>query len=500
MSAVRVTVRMYQGLLGDCFLLRLFQGDDDGRQRQADAHILIDCGILQRAPEEGDRIARVIADIAQSCGNRLDLVVVTHEHYDHICGFGAAGRVLLDTIQIDHLWLAWTEDPDDPDAQRLRALSDDSRMAIQLGMERLAAQAGLAADQDRQLPGDALGLDDFIGPLAAAPGKLPSREILEALKSKVGRDRITFLKPQSDPVRTPGRDGIAIDAFVLGPPKAADRLFQANATKAGAETYMAAREAEVRSASRLFAAAEEAGVGIDGVPFASRYRQLADTVLLDPALPLPGASDGAPAQRLAEIVTRYTGRGKPEDQTEDWRRIDTDWLSAVSGMALKLDSDTNNTSLVLAFELEPGGKVMLFAADAQVGNWLSWHDPLVIDGAEIARQPSAADLLARTTLYKVGHHCSHNATLRAKGLELMTDPDLVAMIPVVEEVAQRRRWRMPAANLYARLLEKTQGRVLRGDQPAPFARFTAPGPDASRVREASGDGALGALWVEYDAS
>jgi len=38
-----------------------------------------------------------------------------------------------------------------------------------------------------------------------------------------------------------------------------------------------------------------------------------------------------------------------------------------------LQSATNNTSLVLAIELEDGD-VMLFAGDAQVGNWLSWQD------------------------------------------------------------------------------------------------------------------------------
>jgi uncharacterized protein YfiM (DUF2279 family) len=33
----------------------------------------------------------------------------------------------------------------------------------------------------------------------------------------------------------------------------------------------------------------------------------------------------------------------------------------------------DNTSLVLAIELADGD-VLLFAADAQVGNWLSWQD------------------------------------------------------------------------------------------------------------------------------
>ena len=35
---------------------------------------------------------------------------------------------------------------------------------------------------------------------------------------------------------------------------------------------------------------------------------------------------------------------------------------------------TNNTSLVLAIERIADGKVLLFPADAQEGNWLSWHD------------------------------------------------------------------------------------------------------------------------------
>ena len=56
-----------------------------------------------------------------------------------------------------------------------------------------------------------------------------------------------------------------------------------------------------------------------------------------------------------------------------WRRIDHDWLGYAGALALALDSDTNNTSLVLAFELTSGGDVILFPGDAQVGNWLSWE-------------------------------------------------------------------------------------------------------------------------------
>ncbi|MGO7036167.1 hypothetical protein ACCT19_35855 [Rhizobium ruizarguesonis] len=68
-------------------------------------------------------------------------------------------------------------------------------------------------------------------------------------------------------------------------------------------------------------------------------------------------------------------------------------------------------------------------------------------------------------LYKVGHHASHNATLREQGLELMTHRDLVAMIPVQQEFANKsKHWNMPFPSLLKRLEEKTFGRVIRADR------------------------------------
>jgi hypothetical protein len=85
-------------------------------------------------------------------------------------------------------------------------------------------------------------------------------------------------------------------------------------------------------------------------------------------------------------------------------------LSTAAELALALDSATNNTSLVLAIELVDSEKVLLFPADAQVGNWLSW-ETLRFEGEKPVIGP---DLLARTAFYKVGHHGSHNATLKTK--------------------------------------------------------------------------------------
>ena len=181
---------------------------------------------------------------------------------------------------------------------------------------------------------------------------------------------------------------------------------------------------------------------------------------------------------------RFTtgGRGEPRGRLVLAPDRD-DWLGVASDLALRLDNDTNNTSLALAIELSPGGDVLLFPGDAQVGNWLSWAELVWPKEAkpEDANAVTAERLLARTVLYKVGHHASHNATLRDKGLELMTSPHLAAMIPVDERVArEKKKWDMPFGPLLRRLEEKTRGRVIRADR---SASALAAGPKPERLTE-----------------
>src|SRR5574339_35645 len=56
------------------------------------------------------------------------------------------------------------------------------------------------------------------------------------------------------------------------------------------------------------------------------------------------------------------------------RRIDNNWIAEAENLAIQLDSLTNNSSLALAIEVGSAKRVILLAADAQVGNWLSWHE------------------------------------------------------------------------------------------------------------------------------
>jgi hypothetical protein len=127
--------------------------------------------------------------------------------------------------------------------------------------------------------------------------------------------------------------------------------------------------------------------------------------------------------------------------------------------------------MVLAFDVPGSDKMLLFPGDAQVGNWLSWHrirDWRLGAGAAPRRPPAASedrtlmeDLLGRVAFYKVGHHGSHNATIRTQGLEAMKHPELVAYLPVSVPVAQDLMGYcpMPFYPVVHALHRRTKGRV-----------------------------------------
>src|SRR6478609_10838413 len=105
----RVVVRMYRGVLGDCFLVTVWQG---GAAKVA----MIDCGVLQNVQAGADMVANlpqaVVASVGEEAlgkveatrdavrsieadivayladkGGKLDLLAITHDHYDHVAGF-----------------------------------------------------------------------------------------------------------------------------------------------------------------------------------------------------------------------------------------------------------------------------------------------------------------------------------------------------------------------------------------------------------------------------
>jgi hypothetical protein len=491
-----VHIRMYRHILGDCFLIRTQHGGKPW-------HAMIDFGILQGSPGRSETTAAIVADIAATTGLRIDLLVVTHEHADHISGFAQERARFFappgpGVFDIGEVWLAWTEKLTDPQAKILhetrRVAGSAVAMAAQLapmavdrpeagdgpGRRDTSARgeaeilAGLARfvpyrdDFGPERPGDpaAVAGEDF-GLDIDLSGRFTGARVMTALRQLPGTH---YLEPGE--VRTAG----PMRAHVLGPPRAEAFLARSDPRSGEArEVYLAENdrawallgEARQRVAMMGADSPEPAAAGSDAAsPFAARHqRTFADAV-----------TEGDP------VVTEYM------KDDERWRQVTGAFLNAASELALQLDSDTNNTSLVLAFEL-PDGQVLLFPADAQVGNWLSWGEQNYPKGE--AGAVDVANLLSRVTLYKVGHHASHNATLRDRGLELMTDPRMSAMIPVDHDVAKSQEWQFPWPDLETRLREKTSGRLVMGDgKPVEEAAAFA-GSGHARVAHDPND-----LWVE----
>ena len=318
----------------------------------------------------------------------------------------------------------------------------------------------------------------------AAPFQNGTQEALDYIIGRGKQCRYCHPKPEA----AIALDGVEdVRVYVLGPPEDRSLIMQSQPAGGTDEVYLGkiptTMEAFFAGVAQDAAAGagNEAGSGAGGqdlsMPFDPQYQI------------------GEAEARGIDFFNRYYGFDD-KDSVARLRRIGSDWLAAMDELALNLDSNTNNTSLALAIELGASGKVLLFPGDAQVGNWLSWADLAwsVADGEGRQTSVTAADLLARTVLYKVGHHGSVNATLRQKGLELMARQDLVAMVPVDEQFARNvKHWNMPFPPLLQRLAQKTAGRILRADVGAPAQ------PDAGGAAWAQAGQSVNVtdLYVDY---
>jgi len=422
---------MYRPGLGDCFLLSF-----PGRERES--HVLIDFGVLLGTAGAKQRLQGIAEQIVAATGGRLDVLVATHEHWDHLSGFVQAGEGLgPDRLEVGEVWLAWTEKPDDPLAIELDKRRTQALTRVVTATQRLAAASDLGA---KRTAARLAGLLEFWGGLSAA-GRRTTREALEWVRNRTAPQPPRYLEPGMAVFNVPGTDDVRV--YVLGPPRDPKLLRKSDPSKRASEVYELGGDADAdfgfSAAVDALADASEAA----GQPFEKWFRV---------------SEQDARNRRF--FRERYGFEG------EDWRRVEHDWLGLAGRLALQLDSDTNNTSLVLAFELGRSGRVLLFPGDAQVGNWLSWHEHPgweIEDGGR-KRTVTAADLLSRTVLYKVGHHGSHNATLREKGLELMSSDELVAMLPVDRSTARKMAWAMPFPSLFERLADRSRGRILDLEQ------------------------------------
>jgi hypothetical protein len=218
-----IKIRMYNtGSVGDCFLL-LFQ-----KGAATTFTMMIDCGGIKTTSAA---VTPCVEDIRTTCNGKLDLMIVTHQHEDHISGFNLA-RAVFDKITVDEVWMSWVEDKSDPVAailkkkygKKLKELTSSTQSALtQLKKYSLGNSSVRGIKRSinvrKQNMEDVLALLQFeqgsSHGAGLSAGKQTNEDAMNYVKKK-GK-KITYRLPGEVIKNMTGAEGIKF--YVLGPPR-----------------------------------------------------------------------------------------------------------------------------------------------------------------------------------------------------------------------------------------------------------------------------------------
>ena len=364
-SGGSLRVRMYRVGFGDFFLIIV-------PTSKGDQHILIDCGVFKGTSGTGDlgSIVDAVEDVFQTTKGHLALVIMTHRHADHIAGFSKAPRFKDFTASM--VWMPyWEQFNDQKKDSAHNLLVDIQELAANLAIQFRGREDADAKEALAQL-GNATGIEDFNAAATDKKKRGGNALALDILKNQLGSngDNVRYYSA-GDKAELP-KELKELKATILGPPPEKAKAFLALMDlKKGVGQYL-----------------DSITDGEDGPspiqPFANEW------VVESDHYPQQDSID------YGKIMERVNG-------------AQPDMLATASS---KIENFLNNQSLVVLFEFDD--KKLLFAGDAQGGNWEYWlykteaplKDPT--DAGDIIE--ASKELLQTIDFYKVGHHGSTNAT------------------------------------------------------------------------------------------
>lgn len=383
---------------GDCFLLTFYYSENVQR------HILIDFGStgLPKEIEKG-RIPSYMLEVAEQirtdCKNKLDVVIATHRHRDHISGFSTEGVKnskgetsgdIIRSCRPDAVIQPWTENPKLDDAtvkERLKQqLTSDQQFkhdpqknfaATLASMQEVAELVRMESDRLGTAFADAD--DDTVGFTHPLNDRLKKQLYFMGDNNVPNQSAVMNLRKMANSsghyvsfgYRIPLSEILpGVKVRVLGPPTLEQHHeIIKQRSRDDDEFWMFHSTAQnFWNTQALTAEMAES--------FADRQNDAPDRLF--------------PKARVFQNFA-------PSDTRWFIRQVRSLRAEQLLGLVRILDKALNNTSVIMMFEV--GDKKLLFPGDAQIENW------------EYAlSKPEIRKLLADTTLYKVGHHGSRNAT------------------------------------------------------------------------------------------
>lgn len=330
--------------------------------------MLIDFGSTGRpkdAPK--DLMMQVANKIKEHCEGKLNIIVATHRHQDHISGFETSdppkkakpGDVIR-TCKPDVVIMPWTEDPAAPvDAKHAVSVPGKPLMPFAKTLNAMQRVAASAAREEKHLR---FGLNSKLSAQLAFLGEdnLKNHSAVKNLLEMGKAGRALFVHYDEKPLDLedvlPG-----VMVRVLGPPDLEQSSeIACMRSKDAAQFWM------------LQAVAS---------PIANGQTEENNNHFFKPifgnSVPL--------SQHLTPPHTRWF-----------IRRMNAIRGDQLLGLVRILDGVLNNTSIILL--LEVGGRKLLFPGDAQIENW-----------NYALSQEEVRTTLADVDVYKVGHHGSRNA-------------------------------------------------------------------------------------------